>query len=154
MIPRFQHLLVPLDFTPKNHAALEIAFEIAVREPASVTLLHVVETIHDDDTQPDDELKVFYDRLEQRALAELDVRAQRFSQAGVRVTQRVRFGARAMEIVRYAAEHPIDLIIMSSHAIDRTHPSTSLATVSYQVSVLCDCPIMLVKQPRPLPSAS
>ncbi len=145
MIQRFKHLLVPLDFTAKNKPALEIAFEIAVREPASVTLLHIIETIHDDSTQPDDELKAFYERLETRATSELDTLARRFAEAEVRVSQRVRFGARAVEIVRFAAEHNIDLIVMSSHSIDRTHPSTSLATVSYQVSVLCQCPILLVK---------
>ena len=145
MIPRFQHLLVPLDFAPRNNASLEVAFEVVVREPASVTLLHVVETIHDYSTQPEDELNEFYDRLQQRALSELDSRAQRFSQAGVKVNQRVRFGARAVEIVSYAEDHAIDLIVMSSHPIDRTHLSGSLATVSYQVSVLCSCPVLLVK---------
>ncbi len=148
MLPRFQHILIPLDFTPKNQAALEVGFETAVREPASVTLLHVVETIHGENEQPDDEVKLFYERLESRAKSELESRAQRFAEAGVRVAQRVRFGSRAAEIVRFAGEHAIDLIIMSSHAIDRLHPATSLATVSYQVSVLCQCPILLVKQPQ------
>lgn len=146
MLPRFRHLLLPLDFTPKNQAALEIGFEIAVREPASVTLLHVVETIHREAEQPDEELQAFYQRLEHQALAELDSRAQRFADAGVRVSQRVRFGPRAARIVQFADEHAIDLIIMSSHAVDREHAAASLATVSYQVSVLCSCPIMLVKQ--------
>ena len=38
MIPRFQHILVPLDFTEKNLAALNIAFDLAVANHARVTL--------------------------------------------------------------------------------------------------------------------
>ncbi|MCA9063381.1 MAG: universal stress protein [Planctomycetaceae bacterium] len=147
MIPRFRNILLPLDFTPKNQMAMEVAFEMAVREPAAVTLLHVIETIHDPQTEPDDELQQFYSRLESRAEDELEYRARRFEEAGVRVFRRIRFGPRPGEIVRFADEHTIDLIVMSSHAVDRDHPATSLATISYQVSVLCSCPIMLVKQP-------
>jgi len=29
MIPRFNHILVPVDLNPKNKSALEIAFELA-----------------------------------------------------------------------------------------------------------------------------
>ena len=29
MLPRFQHIIVPLDFTSKNQAALDIAFELS-----------------------------------------------------------------------------------------------------------------------------
>ncbi len=145
MLPRFRHLLVPLDFTPRNQPALEVAFEIAAREPAAVTLLHVIETIHGGAESPDPELQSFYERLEQRADSELDARARRFAEAGIRVTQRIRYGHRAVEIVRFAAEHAVDLIIMTSHALDREHTAASLATISYQVSVLCHCPIMLLK---------
>ncbi len=148
MLPRFRHILVPLDFTSKNQAALDIAFDFAVREQAVVSLLHVIETIHGPQDPEDPELRDFYGRLNHNAESELDSKAQRFMAAGVRVNQRVRFGSRPTEIVRYASEHTVDLIIMSSHAVDRLHPATSLATVSYQVSVLCESPIMLVK-PHP-----
>ena len=41
----FSRLLVPLDFTDKNEAAVTIALETARRDGAEVTLLHVIETI-------------------------------------------------------------------------------------------------------------
>lgn len=145
MLPRFRHILVPLDFTAKNQVALEIAFDFAVREQAAVTLLHVIETLHGPHDVDDAELQQFYQRLNRNAESELDSRAQRFLAAGVRMNQRVRFGARSSEIVRFADEHAIDLIIMNSHAVNRSHPATSLATISYQVSVLCKSPILLVK---------
>ena len=45
MVPRFHHILVPLDLTSKNDAALNIAFEVAVQNKAAVSLLHVVQKI-------------------------------------------------------------------------------------------------------------
>ncbi len=46
MIPRFQHILVPLDFTEKNLAALNIAFDLAIANHARVTLLHIIEPLN------------------------------------------------------------------------------------------------------------
>ena len=84
MRPRFQHILLPVDFTQKNHAALEIAFELAVANETRVTLLHVIETIETSD-EPDDELRDFYARLEQRAASELESMLQRFAGTKVKV---------------------------------------------------------------------
>ncbi|MBS0262845.1 MAG: universal stress protein, partial [Planctomycetes bacterium] len=61
MLPRFKNILVPVDFTEKNLAAVDIAFEMAVSNHARVTLLHVIETL---DGGVDDDLEQFYRRLE------------------------------------------------------------------------------------------
>lgn len=145
MRPRFQHILVPVDFTPKNQAALEIAFEQALHNESRVTLLHVIETIDTGDDESDDELKKFYERLQQRAWSELDSMAQRFAGTNIPVDQKVRLGRRPYEIVAFAGEQGVDLIVMSSHTVDPQQPIQSLSTVSYQVSVLCDCAVLLVK---------
>lgn len=142
MLPRFQHLLVPTDFTERNQPALDIAFEIATLNRARTTLLHVIETI---DHTTDDELREFYERLEQRADTELEALAQRFETANLPVDRKIRYGRRTAEIVSYAAEHAIDLIVMKSHPPDPARPMESLNTISYQVSLICSCPILLVK---------
>lgn len=141
MLPRFQHLLVPLDFTEKNVAALEVAFEIAVHNRARVTLLHVVEPIPGGDA----DLEKFVDKLTSRAESELESRAQRYTQAGVAVETKVHVGPRLKEIVQASLDRRADLIVMSSHRIDPERPLQSWNTLSYQVSVLCSCPILLVK---------
>src|SRR5258708_224429 len=142
MIPRFQHILIPLDFTEKNLAALNIAFDLAVANRAKVTLLHVVEQISGEE---DAELTEFYERLRTRAEAELEARAQRFDEAGVAIDCKIRIGQRVHEIVTDSNERPVDLIVMSSHRPDLTRPLETWATLSYQVSVLCPCPVLLVK---------
>jgi universal stress protein A len=142
MLPRFQHLLVPLDFTEKNLAALDIAFELAVANHARVTLLHVIETV---DVESDAELEQFFARLQARADSELERLAQRFLAAKIAVDRKTRFGKRLPEIVRDSVERQADLIVMSSHKPDLQKPAQTWGTLSYQVSVLCPCPVLLVK---------
>lgn len=142
MQPRFDHILVPVDFTARNRAAADIAFDLAVQNKARATLLHVIETI---EYVPDEETADFYRQLEERANTELDLMSQRFDAAHVSVARKIRYGKRAQEIVRYEVEHDVDLIVMSSHRIDTEHPAQSLGTLSYQVAMLCQCPVLLVK---------
>ena len=142
MIARFQHLLVPLDFTPKNNAALDITLEMAVQYDAKVSLLHVIERIN----LPDDEdLTSFYAKCEERTRIEMAEMARRFDEPQIPTAQDVRFGNRAEEIVRFAATREVDLIVMSSHQIDPTSATRNWSTVSYHVSLLCSCPVLLVK---------
>lgn len=145
MLARFRHVLLPTDFSPRNRPAIEIGFGLAVENRARVTLLHVIERIRSDG-EPDDELNQFYDRLERRARLELDGVAQRFLDLECRVDQKVRIGRRDGEIASYARDAEADLIVMTSHVIDRDHPLESWGTISYRVSVLCDCSVLLVKQ--------
>jgi nucleotide-binding universal stress UspA family protein len=142
MLPRFQHILGPVDFSAANRGALEVTFEIAVQNSARVTLLHVIETL---DIEDEEDVKEFYERLEQRARREFEPLQQRFASAGVNVYAAVVFGRRSAQIVEFAADHAVDLIIMSSHVVDASRPLQSLATISHQVSIAAPCSVLLVK---------
>jgi hypothetical protein len=85
MIPRFKHILIPVDLTPKNMSALEIAVENRDR----VSLLHVTGKIELADEQPDAETAAFYEKLRLRFMTELEAMSQRFSEAGVDVETKV-----------------------------------------------------------------
>lgn len=121
---------------------MEIAFEVASQNRASVTLLHVIERI---ENLPEEELESFYARITSRAETELEARAQRFVATGIHVDRKILYGKPLAEIVRDARERKVDLIVMSSHKVDPAAAASSLGTLSYQVSILCDCPVLLVK---------
>jgi nucleotide-binding universal stress UspA family protein len=140
--PMFHHLLVPLDFTDKNDAAVSIAIETARRDEAEITLLHVIETI---DHMEFDEMADFYRKLETRAAAKMAVLAERCNGAGARTRYEIVFGKRAEAILKVAADSPTDLIVLSSHRVDREHPALGLGTISYQVAIVARCPVLLVK---------
>jgi universal stress protein A len=55
------------------------------------------------------------------------------------------YGSRAPEIVRYAMETGVDLIVLTSHRIDPEDPAVGWGTVSYKVGILSQCPVLLVK---------
>jgi nucleotide-binding universal stress UspA family protein len=145
MLPRFEHILVPVDFTGKNRAALEIAFEMAQQNLARTSLLHIVEQI---DVAPDgdEDLNRFYEQLVQRADTDLESMTQRFTGSGLEAEHKVWVGKRVREIIRFVEQHKVDLVVLSSHPIDPERPGPSMATVSYQVSLFCPCPVLMVKQ--------
>ena len=142
MLTKFRHVLVPLDFTAKNQSSVEIALELADQNKASITFLHVIELI---ENLVDADLAAFYTRLTSRAEAELAARVQEGACAGISVERKLVYGKRLTEIVREARDLKVDLIVMSSHKVDPAAAVQGLGTLSYQVSVLCDCPILLVK---------
>jgi nucleotide-binding universal stress UspA family protein len=141
----FRKILVPVDFTEKNEAALESAAQIvggSAQEGSEVTFLHVVETIEHIDFN---EMSDFYRGLENRASAKLFVLVERLKEKGVSARHEVLFGKRAETIVRYAEEKAADLMILSSHKVDRDHPALGLGTLSYAIAIVARCPVLLVK---------
>ena len=59
--------------------------------------------------------------------------------------KQILYGKRVYEILNFAAEHGVDLIIMSSHKLDPENVTEGWGTISFKVGVLSHCPVMLVK---------
>jgi len=138
----FQHILVPVDFSPKNKKALEIALQIAGAGKYRVSLLHVVEIIEDATFE---EFSDFYGRLRKRAEKKMAGLVALCQDRSAQVTDKIVFGNRVQEILKYAAETEVDLIVMSSHKLLLEEPSRDWGTISYKVGILSQCPVLLVK---------
>lgn len=138
----FRNILVPVDFTLKNEAALNTALDLARGKEAQVTLLHVIETIEHVEF---DEMADFYRGLETRAAAKLFGMEERFKQALIPVYHEILYGKRAETIVHHAEERKTDLIVLSSHQVDRHHPALGAGAISYRIAIVAGCPVLLVK---------
>ena len=138
----FQNILVPVDFTLKNEAGLNTALDLARGKDVKVTLLHVIETIEHVEFE---EMADFYRGLETRAAAKLYGMEERFKQALVPVYHEILYGKRAETIVHYAEERETDLIVLSSHQVDRDHPALGVGAISYRIAIVARCPVLLVK---------
>lgn len=138
----FRKIVVPLDFTEKNSAAIEFALRLSIQNDSHVTLLHVIEMIEYAD---DGELAAFYESLKKQAEANLTSWGEQFRAAKIPVAERIVMGKRAQGIVNFALQESADLIVLSSHKVNLNDNSRGWATLSYQVSILCQCPVMLVK---------
>lgn len=142
----FRKILVPVDFTEKNEAALQAALQIAAGrnngDESQIFLLHIIETIEHVDY---DEMKDFYRELENRSVAKLTVLEERVREAGIKAFHDLQYGKRAEAIVRFAEDREMDLIVLSSHRVDRDHPALGWGTISYRVAIVARCPVLLVK---------
>ncbi len=138
----FHRIMVPVDLTNRNIPALQIAIKLALQNRASVTVLHVIETFEGGSF---DEFNKFYKALEKHARDKLEGLTEQFVSQGVVVHQEILYGKRAEQIVQFAMEHQIDLIVLTSHKIDLNSPTQGWGSISYKVGILSQCPVLLVK---------
>ena len=138
----FKKILVPVDLSDTHQQAIDIAARLAGEGDGQVTLLHVVEVI------PGlwvEEERDFYNRIEAAARDHLSQLGRQLEAMQVPRREEIIFGNRAEEIVRYAMETSVDLIVLSSHRIDLKNPGAGWGTLSYKIGILSQCPVLLVK---------
>ena len=138
----FHHLLVPTDLTERTEKALQVADTLAVSDKSRITLVHVIETI---DGLQFDELKSFYERLEQKARTAMTRLARSVPEGVAQVESAVVYGRRAEEIVKYASANDVDLVVLASHRVKPSMVNRDWGTISYKVGILAQCPVLLVK---------
>ncbi len=138
----FKHILVPTDLTERSLTALDVAVKMAIHDSSLVTLLHVVETIEDGGSE---DFTNFYSKLGKRAAKLMDKIIGGYQNERISITPEITYGKRVREIVRYARDKQIDLIILSSHKVDAIDSVQGWGTISYKVGILAHCPVMLVK---------
>ena len=138
----FKNLLVPTDLSEKSTKALDIALSLGSEDDCRVTLLHVVETIEGDDQES---FREFYERLKARAQGKMDKMIRQHGDKNQVISMEVLFGKRVGEIVGFAYEQGMDLIILSSHKIDKIDAAAGWVTISYKVGILSHCPVLMVK---------
>src|SRR5262249_46848850 len=137
----FKKVLVPVDLTDTHQQALDIAARLAT-PGGDVVVLHVIELLHglSREEEPD-----FYRRLERKARAHLERLLPRLGAQPVPAVAEVLYGERAREIIRYALERGVDLIVLTSHRVEPANPETRWGGLSYKIGFLAPCPVMLVK---------
>ena len=138
----FRKILVPVDLTDAHQNTVRIGAQLAESEGGSLTLLHVVEVIYGLGLAED---RDFYGRLERRARAHLEKLRGAAGQSKAPFRLEVLFGKPAAEVVRFATEHSIDLIVLTSHRIDLENLGEGWGTLSYKIGILSQCPVLLVK---------
>jgi len=138
----FRHILVPTDLTERSVKAMEIAVEMAAHDASKVTLLHVIETIEDAE---DEDFAGFYRKLEKRAEKFMSGIIRQYQDRNPAIGKEIVYGRRVADILKFAGERGVDLIVLSSHRIERDNMLQGWGTISYKVGLLADCPVMLVK---------
>lgn len=138
----FRKILVPSDLTDRTAKALEAAAGISKTDDAHVTVLHVIEMIDGADF---DELASFYQKLEERGRKQLQELVSGARGLRGRVDIAIVYGKRADEVLRFAREKDIDLIVLASHPLDPSKPYAGMGTMSYKLGILAPCAVLLLK---------
>ena len=138
----YRNILIPVDLSKKGAVAVAAATDVADPREASITLLHVIETLQDVEY---DELEAFYRRIKEKAEKTLETWTDELSARGFEATVEIVFGRRGPEILRYADERNVDLIVMTSHALDRAQPAEGFGTLSHQLAALSRCAVLLAR---------
>jgi nucleotide-binding universal stress UspA family protein len=156
-------ILVPTDFSESANAALSQAVKLAGLSGGHITLLHVIfmDKIKDDllgldalenltrvlntpaseapytPTNP-------VDALQQAAQQRLDETIAKYA-AGIKVSTAVAEGRPSVEIVKYAGEHGVDLIVMGTQGRSGLGRAF-LGSVADNVIRQAECPVMVVRK--------
>jgi nucleotide-binding universal stress UspA family protein len=138
----FTKILLPVDLSDRHLQALEAAATMAKQSGGVVTLLHVIEIIAGLTME---EEKSFYKRLEKSARDHLTRLAEHLKQQQITWQMEILYGQRGPEVVCYAAEKQVDLIVLTSPRLDPKNPGVSWGSLSYQIGLLSQCPVLLVK---------
>jgi nucleotide-binding universal stress UspA family protein len=141
---RIQKILYATDFSSYSNQAYFHAVALAENHGASLTVLFVFPTVLGADWAPDEGEDREYWRHQLEQIRPID--------PTIRVNHVMLEGDPASEIVRYAQEAGMDLIVMGTHG--RTGLERLLmGSVAEKVMRLATCSVLVVKLPRGIPVA-
>ena len=145
-------ILYPTDFSEYSLVALPYAVGLVQQNHATLHCMHVVDVPHEEYLTseymvPLDVPHVPKDKLLRTARARLG-RFITESLSGIdKVTSRLVSGEPSQEIIRYAEEHDIDLIVLGTHGRTAS-ASVLLGSVAEKVVGKAPCPVMTVGHPE------
>lgn len=137
----YDDILIPTDGSDGTARAVEHALHVARSESATLHVLHVVDTSV---AALDSHSRSLADELEAAGRSSVDEVRDRALDVGVHAVTTVRDGEPYREILDYADENGIDLIVLGTHG--RTGlPRTVLGSVTERVVRLADVPVLTVR---------
>jgi nucleotide-binding universal stress UspA family protein len=142
-------ILVPMDFSPSSHAALDTAADLAGHYHARLVLVHVV-PVFVTSTVPDffPEEK-FLDHARKGAEGRFAAYKTDLEARGIDVSHFIEYGNdTAGYIMRAVEREKIDFIIISTHGLSGWHPLVFGSTAE-KVVKLAQCPLLLLRSTKP-----
>ena len=138
----YDSILVPVDLSSTNEYVLDTAQELGATDQTRIQLLHVIETLQDEEPGEMDE---FYEELREDAEAKMEAWAAEMGANGFKVQSTIVYGKRGPKVTEVADEEDTDLIVMRSHKVERDDSEAQVGTVSHQVAVFAPCSVYLVR---------
>lgn len=146
-------ILVPIDFSPSSHAALESAADLAQHFGAAIHLVHVI-PMFPATTFPDfiPEAK-FLEEARKDAERHFGAVTADLTAKGIKVESSIEVGDDvASAILEVAEREKADMVVISTHGLTGWHPLV-FGSIAEKVMKLVACPVLLLRTPKPASSA-
>jgi nucleotide-binding universal stress UspA family protein len=146
-------ILVPIDFSPSSHAAVESAADLAQHFGAAIHLVHVI-PMFPATTFPDfiPETK-FLEAAKKDAEHHFAAATADLTGKGIKVTSSIEVGDDvSSNILEVAERENVDLVVISTHGLTGWHPLV-FGSIAEKVMKLVHCPVLLLRTPKPVSSA-
>jgi nucleotide-binding universal stress UspA family protein len=145
-------ILYPTDFSEYSLAALPYAVSIAKQNDAELYCLHVVDMPQEEYLTRAYMVPLNVPHVpEVKVLRTARVRMKRFEAENLseidKVTSRVLVGVPFVEIIHYARDQSIDLIVIGTHG-QSALAAMLLGTVAEKVVRKAPCPVLTVRHPQ------
>jgi nucleotide-binding universal stress UspA family protein len=142
-------VLCPVDFSAAALHAVKFAMDVANRANASVTFLHVIEWLAEEEPRESAHFAVpeFRRQLMQNAREQLDALVAHQPQLERGVTVEVAAGRAHRQIARVATDMKADLIVLGAHGRGGPPPA-ALGSTTEQVVRAAPCPVLTIRSSR------
>jgi universal stress protein A len=140
-----KRVLVPTDFSPTSEAALRYGIALARAFHARLSLLHIPE--HPGEAAEAEYPIGIYETMKNAANERLGGLLTTEEARELKPEYTMRIGNAASEIVRFAAERDIDLIVMGTHGREGV-ARVLIGSVAETVVRRASCPVLTVHNPE------
>lgn len=145
-------ILYPTDFSEYSRVALPYAIDLTRQNNAELFCLHVVEMPKEEYLTSEYMVPLNLPHVpEDKVLRTARARLEKFVSENLseidKITSRVLVGTPFVEIIRYAREQSIDLIVMGTHGHSAL-AAMLLGSVAERVVRKASCPVLTVRHPE------
>jgi len=140
----YERILVPTDGSAATEATLSHALSIAADHDAEVHALSVVDT-RITRSAPDEGRDGVERALVEEATSAVDRVEREAADTGLRTETELRRGRPDREILTYAEEEGIDLIVIGAHGKSPREKLATMGSVSERVVDGAGCPVLVVR---------
>lgn len=142
-------ILVPVDFSPSSHAALDTATELAGKFHAEILLLHVIPAFPNVSIPDAFTEQAVVEQAEKVAEERFAVSKKALAAKSIKVSTSVEVGNDVAGAILDAAEREnSDMIVISTHGLSGWYPMV-FGSIAEKIIKLAQCPVLLLRTPKP-----
>ena len=138
----YNKILLAADGSEHSVRAADHAIKIAACNPeTTVDIIYAIDTEH-----ARSDVLHHWNSVDRKDIRKQRLRAieEKAAQAGVKCNTKILFGEPGAEIVKYACDNKMDLIVIGSRGLNSLQEFV-LGSVSHKVAKRANCPVMIVK---------